>query len=255
MRCFINRGLILEHCIRDAIHKYFDDIKLEELYKNFHVSVTNDHPFAELYKHDSLTAADYFPSVIITTEEDSKPRDLMDLSPNIDCIGINIDDLNEITKTTKKVGDEEIELSGICNVIEKSILDYLKKELEDKGMVYGYSCTTRKKDTISIEIWAENIQLKNELYEQLRLFIVSNLENFLEVDYGFYAIDVIETSLVGHRSNNYNIDFDVALTGGHISFDVNYCIEQIVIDTDIKELHGEIITEVIDRVKTEKNKR
>ncbi|MGP1490925.1 MAG: hypothetical protein ACTTI6_07675, partial [Treponema sp.] len=61
---------------------------------------------------------------------------------------------------------------------------------------------------------------------------------------------LFDNTIVGQRSNNYNFDFDVALNGAHISFDVNYCVEQIVLNTELTEVTNEIVTEVLNHVKS-----
>ena len=104
----------------------------------------------------------------------------------------------------------------------------------------------RRKDTLGFEVWAENAQLKNEIYEQLRLFITGNLSHLLEEKYPFFDIALFDNTIVGHRSNNYNFDFDVALSGAHIALDVNYCVEQIVLNTELTKVSKEIITEALN---------
>ena len=100
MICYLNRGLILEQAICALLKEYFESIHLENTYENFHVCVTNEHPFAELMFHSGLNAADSFPAVVVTTQEDRKPHNL-DLPPTYDAIGIGREDLETITKTTE----------------------------------------------------------------------------------------------------------------------------------------------------------
>ena len=126
----------------------------------------------------------------------------------------------------------------------------INKTIDKNGEAYGISFRSHHKDNINIEIWAENNQLKNEIYEQLRLYITGSFSEELAQKYSFFAPVIFDASFQGHRSNNYNFDFDIALSGAHISFDVNYCLEQILIDTDVTEISGELITEVINHVKS-----
>ena len=90
------------------------------------------------------------------------------------------------------------------------------------------------------------MQLKNEIYEQLRLYVASNLPYILADRYPFFDIAIFDNTITGHRSNNYNFDFDVVLSGAHISLDVNYCVEQIVLNTELTEVSNEIITEALN---------
>ena len=252
MLCYLNRGLILEQAICSIIHDYFDTLHLENKYQNFHISVTTEHPFAELYLHDNLNAADSFPCVVVSTQEDRKPSEFEELAPNeVSGIGLSESDLEAITKTTetyynKKGVLKTREIPGLCTVVDDKTLEAIRETIEKQTYCYGYSIRTRRKDTIGLEIWAENVQLKNEIYEQLRLFVTSNLRHILTDKYPFFDIAIFDNTIVGHRSNNYNFDFDVALSGAHISLDVNYCVEQIVLNTELTDVSKEIITEALN---------
>jgi len=247
--CYLNRGIILEQALVALVRDYLDALHLDNKYKNFHISVTSEHPFAELYLHDGRNASDSFPCVVITTQEDRKPSEFDDLAiVQTEGIGITESDLEEITKTTesyinKKGVLKTREIPGLCTVVDDNTLDAIRKTIQKQGFCYGYSMRIRRKDTLGFEVWAENVQLKNEIYEQLRLFITGNLCHQLEAKYSFFDIAIFDNTIVGHRSNNYNFDFDVALSGAHISLDVNYCVEQIVLETELTQVSKEIITE------------
>lgn len=255
MICYLNRGLILEQALVAIVRDYFAALHLDNTYKNFHISVTTEHPFAELYLHEGKNASDSFPCVVVTTGEDGKPQEFDELAPNtIDGIGITESDLQAITQTTetytnKKGVRKTRDIPGLCTIVDENTCAAIRATIERQGYCYGFSVRTRRKDTINFEIWAENAQLKNEIYEQLRLFTASTLPIILEDTYAFFDPAVCDNTIVGHRSNNYNFDFDVALTGAHISFDVQYCVEQIVLNTELTEITGEIVMEVLNSVK------
>lgn len=252
MLCYLNRGLILEQALVSLVREYFETLHLDNKYQNFHISVTTEHPFAELYLHEGRNASDSFPCVVITTQEDRKPFEFDELASNeVEGLGITESDLNEITKTTetyfnKKGVEKTREIPGLCTVVDEKTLEAIRKTIEKQGYCYGYSIRSRRKDTLGLEIWAENVQLKNEIYEQLRLYVASNLPYILADRYPFFDIAIFDNTITGHRSNNYNFDFDVVLSGAHISLDVNYCVEQIVLNTELTEVSNEIITEALN---------
>jgi len=244
MRYYLNRGLILEQAIKAAIIEYFNNLHLSNMYPNFNVAVTNEHPFAKLLLNDNLNASDSFPCVVVSTQEDRKVDDLVSLAVDFRAVGIDSDDFDEITKTDEN--GKEIE--GLCTVADEETLEAIKATIEKQGACYGYCLRIRRKDTLGIEIWAENEQLKNELYEQLRLFVAGNLSRVLDERFGFFDIELLDHTVVGHRSNNHNYDFGIDLTGAHISLDIDYCIEQLVLDTQYTEIN-EIETEAHNYVK------
>lgn len=243
----------MEQAICALLKEYFESIHLENTYENFHISVTNEHPFAKLMFHDGLNASDSFPAVVVTTQEDRKPHNL-DLPPTYDAIGIDKEDLENIARTTetrtdKKGMKKEVEIPGLCMVVDEKTKVAIEEALnKNGGMCYGWSIRTRRRDSIGIEIWAENNQLKNEIYEQTREFVTGNMRFLLERKYPFFATAIFDNTIIGRRSNNYNADFDIRLTGAHIGFDVDYCVEQIIIDTDLTKI-TEIIAEADNYVK------
>ncbi|MBO4726981.1 MAG: hypothetical protein J5631_00995, partial [Spirochaetaceae bacterium] len=79
MYVYLNRGLILEQAICSLLHDYIDTLNLSNLYKNYHIDVTTEHPFAELFEHEGKNAADTFPSIVVTTQEDRKTPELSEM--------------------------------------------------------------------------------------------------------------------------------------------------------------------------------
>ena len=77
------------------------------------------------------------------------------------------------------------------------------------------------------------------------------MQNLLRDKYAGFGINYFDGTVRGERSNNYNVDFDIALSGAHISFEVNYCISQIVLDSDLSDITNEIEWEVVNHVKNE----
>ena len=249
MYVYLNRGLILEHAICSLLHDYIETLNLSNLYKNYHVNVTTEHPFAELLEHEGKNAADTFPSIVVTTQEDRKTPELSEMQiQTVEAVGIDADDLAAITKTTETYTNRKgvaktREIPGLCTVVDSEKLSEVETAIKNRGLCYGWSFRTRRTDSIGIEIWATNNQLKNELYEQTRLFVLGYLPALLSAKYKSFDPSIFDKSIVGHRSNNYNFQFDVALSGSHIEFDVNYCVEQLVLNTELETLNTDILTE------------
>lgn len=263
---YLNRGFIAEQAIADLLQSYFHKLNLDKVYENFHITITNNHPFAHLILHDSAeNTSDLFPSIVVTTMNDSKVGEFQNVPCQISKIQLTKDDLIAITsnkrKKTKFVDGEEVTVTnkkgeyvyevipGYCCIMDDDSLAALEEKAEKDGYVYGIQLVSRKKDRISVEIWAENNQLKNELYEQLRLYLTTSFSKVLSESYPIFDPVVFDGSVSGERSNNYNFDFDLMLYGSHLTFDLDYNIGQIIIDTDLSSIEGEIIPEVINHVK------
>jgi hypothetical protein len=252
MICYLNRGLILEQAICAVIEEYLETIQLDKTFRNFHTHVTLRHPFAHLFLEKGLKAADHFPSVVVSTCDEGKPPELDGLPPimqgcsEMDAVGLSGEDIDVILATTetRTTGGKTVERQkpGIPIVAsEEAIAAIRSKLVKPEDMVYGWSVRTYRRDSISIEIWAENEQVKNQIYSDLDLFILGNLRNILISKYENNDLKIDEESIQGQRSGAWNIDFAVVLSGANIRFEVNYAVEQILIDTGLKALHREIV--------------
>lgn len=271
---YLNFGLIIEQAIADLIRTYFKRQNLDSLYKNFHISVVNEHPFAHMIIDNNARCADNFPAVVISSQSDSKTGEFQNLQPQTSYVGYtstDIDNLfNSVYREKQKINENGEIVSVIKNnevqkeVIPGVILTKTDEEIEKlkeiadsrskseiEGMVYGLKISTRKTDNVSIEIWCENNQLKNELYENIRVFLSGALPLIINEKYGIFCPAIFDKTIRGERSSNYNLDFDTLLCGAHLSFDVDYDISQIIIDTDLIDINRDVITEVINHVKNE----
>lgn len=269
---YLNLGFILEQALVDIVKRYIDRQNFDNVYGNFHISVVNEHPFAHMIIDQNARCNDTFPSIVITSQSDSKPSDLQNMPVQYTQIGLNSDDINELINQGLRE-KTRINADGEVEVVKKGgIIQYEKipgfilvnddkrinklKEIADsrtvgdvKGEVYGIAASSIRRDRVSVEIWAEQNQLKNEIYEHLRLLFISTLNDCLKEQYAIFHPSIYDGSINGDRSSNYNFDFDSMLCGSHITFEVDYTISQIILDTEINNLSNDIIVEVMNHVK------
>jgi hypothetical protein len=252
---FLNRGLILEQEIVKALKKYFSIIGVPEFYEYFTVSVTNEHPFARMWLSNApeKDAASLFPVVIVATEDDGKPDELSDV---VDSQYLALEPANIEAKNDGGPSDVE-ERYMMMTLAKMSALRAAMDARKDKR-IFGVTQFIRRRDHVSIEIWAENPQLKNELYELIRLYVCGLMKDYLaelykkffkELENGESPLVIFDSSVRGQRSNNFNVDFGIELFGSHITFDADYIIEQSVIDTEVGDINDNLLLEVINHVK------
>lgn len=273
---YLNFGFVLEQALADIIRRYFDRQQFDDVYDNFHISVVNEHPFAHMIIENNARCADNFPSVIVTTQSDHKTAELNNVPPQTTGVGYTSKDLDslfnmayrvkqkinskgEVIDVVKNGGVQKERIPGFILVYNQESINQLKKVADSRtkdnkdGMIYGVKICTRKTDRMSIEIWSENEQLKNELYEHIRLLLSGSMPLMLKDLYKVFNISLFDKTVDGDRSSNFNFDFDTVLCGSHLSFEVDYDIAQIILDTDIENINYNLITEVIDHVKSENN--
>ena len=272
---YLNLGFVLEQALVDVTKTYIERLHLDSVYNNFHISVVNEHPFAHMMIEDKPTANDTFPAVVITSQRDGEVPDLtnmFEVSHGVKMTSQDLTDLfAEATRPKTHVKDNgEVEIikkrdgsivreviPGYVLIYDEERINYLKQLAdsrtvgEETGGIYGIKIDSRRRDNISVEIWCENDQLKDELYEHLHLFFSCSLDRILHEKFKMFECAIFGNKVSGERSSNYNFDFDVLLSGSHITFSVDYNVSQIILDTDIENITTEIFWEVINHVKTE----
>jgi hypothetical protein len=227
MKFYLNRLFIPELEIMKAFNQYLADIDIRGLYKRVTVSVTNDHPFAQLTNglisnNGKVNTSGVFPAIVITTAGEGKSAKL---GLPVDARAVKCEDTDGLEDylATPKV------LQDMGDAISKN------------GYLCGAQYLFRRKDDISIEIWAENIQLKNELYDISKMFVLNIRKTALERFVERNAIAVFDESIRGDRSNNYNFDFGTTLAGANIAFEIEYCNEIIILDSEITDENIEFL--------------
>ena len=273
---YLNLGFVLEQALVDVTKTYLERLHLDSVYDNFHISVVNEHPFAHMMLEDSATANDTFPAVVITSQTDGEVPDLTNMFEQGRGVKVTSKDLDELfetatrpkTRINENTGETEIVKKRDGKIVRETVPGYVLiydeerinklKEIadsrttsEEEGGIYGIKIDSRRRDNISVEVWCENDQLKDELYEHLNLFFSCSLDRILHEKFKMFDCAIFGNKVHGERSSNYNFDFDVPLTGSHIAFSVDYNVSQIILDTDIENITTEIFWEVINHVKTE----
>lgn len=247
MVVYLNRGLALEEALVAELARYFADIRLDETYENFRVRVTNRHPFADIYFRGEGATGDAFPCVVVSTESGGAGTGMDSLIPQTSDVSIGAEEFDAL------MAEASSGAPGICAPMPGSAEKAMRERLAEKGFALGERTLMRRRDSMSIEIWADNDRLKNELYEQTRLFVMSGLDRAFARDYPSHDVSIDTSSARGSRSNNYNLDFDAPLSGAQISFGVDYSIEQSVFDTLADAPDGDLTLEVVNHVATKKS--
>ena len=275
---YLNLGFILEQALLDVTKTYIDRLHLDSVYNNFHITVVNEHPFAHMMLEDTTNASDTFPSVVITSQSDGEVPDLANLMEMNHGVKVTSQDLDELfaasrrpkTRINENTGEIEVvkkrdgtivmeTVPGYVLIYDEERINQLKEiadsrtTAEETGGIFGIKIDSRRRDNISVEIWCENDQLKDELYEHLNLFFSCSLDRILQEKFKMFDCAIFGNKIHGERSSNYNFDFDVMLSGSHLTFSVDYNVSQIILDTEIEKITTDIFWEVINHVKTEKH--
>jgi hypothetical protein len=213
MKFVMTRIQTTEDILVDAFRVYLRELRYSEMFPNHaNINVSNDHPFERLIGGEG-SAPDLFPAVTIVASNDGE----------VPGMGKNW------TTQTLYPQDIPADFDGELFYIVDSALNDLRTVLAAKGSVHGVAHSSMWRDSASFELWAENLQVKNELYNLVVGFLTG--PKMLELKQA-HDITVHSNSVQGQRSGYYNFDFGRTLYGGRVSFTVDYPVLQSVYDTD-----------------------
>jgi hypothetical protein len=199
----------------------YEDVKLKSVFPNVKggVRVSPVHPFAYLIDQQvngTRVPVDLFPSLTVIVNQDSKAAQ----------IGIVPEDA--------VVGETEI-AHIIANRGKYIISDDDVAALQamvDAGAVNAVGMSTLRTAIVSLELWADNVVLKNRIFDLAEAYLFGMKRYEL---YSAHDVRIAEESVTGNRSGNYNFDFGKVYYGGMIQFSLDYQISQYFVDTEIGE--------------------
>jgi hypothetical protein len=223
VRYFLNKLFAPETELLYGLEQYFKAVDAENLYNKMSIQVSNDHPFALMASgsaHGAANSRSLFPAVVIATINDTH-NERLPMSKAQDLRLVKMLSLGE-------------ELEGY--LITPLIRQGIEAAIRQKGAAYGAEHIFRRTDTIAIEIWADNILVKNELYDLVKMFVLNiDCNEYLEPFHERNAFKVIAPTVQGLRSNVYNTDMGLALAGAQITFEADYCNEVLLLDDGFTE--------------------
>lgn len=221
MKFILTKIPMVEDVLVASLRTYFAELDWPGLYPNFAtLNISADHPFEQLLGGNG-DAPSLFPSVTVVSSNDNESGGMG----------------REWLVSTIKDGDLA-EFSGDEWFVSADALAHLKTALHQNGEVHGLRHQTMWHDSVSFEIWAENMQVKNHLYSLLLGFLTGPKIMQIKQDHG---ITVFSNSINGQRSGYYNFDFGRVLFGGRVAFAADYPVVQAVYDTDIATVRDILI--------------
>jgi hypothetical protein len=234
MKYFLNKGLILEQEIVKVLNGYFNSLGIDKMFANYTLNVTNEHPFAQFLENQGEgNSPGLFPAIVVTSETDGHAPP-----------GGHFEEADKFTLEPADV--DELILHGYF--LEEEMVERIRKEFgsgdSKRDKIYGLTFIIRRSERISIQIWADNIQLKNYLYEMVRLFILGGLHECMEEFRTKNNLVIFDETVTGQRSGTYAEAYGVILAGANIVFDADYMIEQSFIDTELIKLNDPVYVEV-----------
>lgn len=213
MKFTLTKIPVVEDILVESLRTYLREMRFGELFPHHKgLGVSNDHPFERLLSGEA-EAPDIFPSVTIVSSSDGE-------TPGM-------------AKGWRSTELSAPDLTGF-DPLEWYVSESAKADLDAvlavKGAIYGLQHSTSWRDSVSIELWSENIQVKNDIYNLVLGFLSGPAVLELHNSHGLV---IHSNSIQGQRSGYYNYDFGRTLYGGRVSLQVDYPIVQAVYDSEI----------------------
>jgi len=243
MKHVININPNPEKTIIEEFGKHlYEEIRFTDIYPEFgNVRVSETHPFAYLMNSEINNVkipVGLFPSVTIVNDTDNRNTALA---------------MQKQIHTEIEIGSAELDnIKAHRNLYIISDKDIAALEaLLDRfnGTLFASGVESFIRASIVCEIWSENYEVKGAIYDILRNFLIGIKRFTIQENYG---IIVLEDSIRGEKSGNYNFDFGHILYGGILRFDTDYIIKQyfVVVDVDFADLEikevGQLAVSKID---------
>ena len=228
----LSKAVLIEDVLIEELKRYLADLRFDELYPVVgSVRVSNEHPFALLLNQKSngtVFDGQLFPSITVISGNDEKTPQLAEI--------------REWRQSTLVPADVS-QLRGAGFQVSDGALAWLASYFATHTALYGAMGSGPRRDHLTIEIWSESIQLKNELYNLVELFLSGPRRVEIAQKYG---IEIFDDTIRGQRSGNYNLDFGQILYGGQVSFDADYWVGQTILDSDLQTLNDPTWVEVLN---------
>lgn len=190
-----------ENYMIEALQKFMVEIQFSEMYPNFgNVRVGAVHPFALLLFQEVLGQKidlSVFPSITIADNSESETG--MELGR----------DRNQFMITKEDVVNMEGHRNEGTLNISDAALARLNSAIAVRPLMAEHAVYSTQ-HTVNINIWAENRDITNAIYDMVMLYI-----NFSRRELHNAGIDILE-AITGNRTGDVNMDFGALLYGSNI---------------------------------------
>lgn len=212
----------VELTLVDELRSYFQkEAKAAELFRNHpSIRISQVHPFAYLIDeavNQTKVPVNLFPSVTIIAENDSKAAQTM---ATLEEANYSAEDIQAIVENRERY------------IISDETVAALQAMAANNPTIFARGSSRVRNMAISIEIWSENIDQKNRIYDLCQAFILGP-KRYEVNDLG---IKLHEYSMQGQRSGLYNYDFGKLLYGGQIRVQADAGLAQFFVSTDQSEI-------------------
>ncbi len=200
------------------------EIRWGDIYENYqNIRISPIHPFAYLMDqavNGTKVPVDLFPSITVIEDTSSKTISLGILKKNAKITQAELDHI---------VANPDL------YIISDTDFQALQTLITQKGYHYAEGCETTRNGNLSIEVWADNDELKSKIIDLVEAFFMGIKRYEINEQYN---VKIQEETMQVNRSGNYNVDFGKLLFGGMIGINCDYPLAQYFVDSETGEIES-----------------
>lgn len=228
MKYVINAAADIESILIESLRSHLNnDVRFNKIFPQFaEVRIGGIHPFvnlmdAQVNNVELPDAQSLFPSITIIDDSDMKDMDAGMATLE-----------HDTTVRNEEVSNIEDDTEQYYYIVSDEDTKQLR-ELVNTNDQFAQGSSQRRKSSMVGEIWSRNVKVKNRLYDILRNFLVMKGRFDLHRD---CDITIVEPSISGQKSGNFNFDFGYIIYGAIIRFELVHVIRQYIVDTEIEAI-------------------
>jgi hypothetical protein len=229
---------VAEEIFAQAMIDYFVKIGWAGMYPNHPViRVSNEYPWVPYMDSGwpdlSQVQETIFPAItIVSTSDEKSPREKT----------VQLSDPRGVTLEKDEYASflSLVQTNGY--MIDPAALTAMETYFETHDFLYGMEIHDQRRDTIHFDIITDDpSNIRNRIYDQTLLFL-SGLEQ-IEL-FKNKGLTIINSSIGGSRTPEYNVEFGRVLRGSSITVQVDSMIQQTYYDTSAELFGSAIITNI-----------
>lgn len=241
MIVMLDTPVVEEILVIDLTDYFYNLLRWDLIYPKHYIRFGNEYPWVPYISEDSgnvdLSEAQeaLFPSVTVLSNSDSKSPN--DIFVNIEAVGLTQTDWNDQKADILSRPDDYM-------ISQEAIAEIDAYFAGGATALYGTFMKYQRRDNVTFDIVTDGYtDIKNRIYDALSTYL--EMQKKVEL-YKSRGINIIESSVSGSRSGEYNVEFGRTLHGCSINFQVDYVTSSTFFDLDAETINDVAITHNVE---------
>lgn len=235
-------AVVVEELLVKKLKEWFRKMDWSSIYPNHPIRINNEYPWVP-YINETTGDVDIpegddqgalFPSITVVTQSDMKSPQEINVTPEDNMM--LADDFTTLKADITAYPDKYMVSSDAISIIDTYF--ETSEELAYRSIPF------RKRDNVQFDIVSDtNTDIKNRIYDALIAFLTGPENMVMREEQGVY---ILENTVSGSRSGEYNVEFGRTLHGCTIAFQVDYVVGTTFFDIDAEVVDSVIVNHTVE---------